>query len=209
MADVVAIAKARLNDPGRPLGTLLFLGPTGVGKTAAAKALVRYLYGDESRLLRFDMNEYLDASSLARLTGTFAQPDGLLTAAVRRQPYCVLLLDEIEKAHPAVFDLLLQVLGEGRLTDSLGRTSDFTSAVVIMTSNLGTREAAASFGLRPSGASREEACLDAARRLFRPEFLNRIDRLVPFDALGRAQVAAIADRLIADLFRREGLVHRR
>ncbi|MDB5322104.1 MAG: ATP-dependent Clp protease ATP-binding subunit [Phycisphaerales bacterium] len=209
MADVVAIAKARLNDPGRPLGTLLFLGPTGVGKTAAAKALVRYLYGDESRLLRFDMNEYLDAGSLARLTGTFTQPDGLLTSAVRRQPYCVLLLDEIEKAHPAVFDLLLQVLGEGRLTDSLGRTSDFTNAVVIMTSNLGTREAAASFGLRPPDASRKEAFLNAAQRFFRPEFFNRIDRLVPFDALGREQVAAIADRLIADLFRREGLVHRR
>jgi ATP-dependent Clp protease ATP-binding subunit ClpC len=209
MADVVAIAKARLNDPGRPLGTLLFLGPTGVGKTAAAKALARYLYGDEDRLLRFDMNEYLDAASVARLTGTFTQPDGLLTSAVRRQPYCVLLLDEIEKAHPAVFDLLLQVLGEGRLTDSLGRTSDFTNAVIIMTSNLGTREAATSFGLRPAGASRHEAFLDAAQRFFRPELFNRIDRIVPFDALDRAQVAAIADRLIADLFRREGLVHRR
>jgi hypothetical protein len=155
------------------------------------------------------MNEYLDAASLARLTGTFAQPDGLLTSAVRRQPYCVLLLDEIEKAHPAVFDLLLQVLGEGRLTDSLGRTSDFTNAIVIMTSNLGTREAATSFGLRPTGASRHEAFLDAAQRFFRPEFFNRIDRLVPFDPLDRSQVVAIADRLIADLFRREGLVHRR
>jgi ATP-dependent Clp protease ATP-binding subunit ClpA len=209
MADVVAIAKARLNDPGRPLGTLLFLGPTGVGKTAAAKALARYLYGDEDRLLRLDMNEYLDAASLARLTGTFSQPDGLLTSAVRRQPYCVLLFDEIEKAHPAVFDLLLQVLGEGRLTDALGRTSDFTNAIIIMTSNLGTREAATAFGLRPSGASRHEAFLEAAQRFFRPEFFNRIDRIVPFDALDRAQVTAIADRLIADLFRREGLVHRR
>lgn len=209
MADVVAIAKARLNDPSRPLGTLLFLGPTGVGKTAAAKALARYLYGEDDRLLRFDMNECLDAASVARLTGTFAQPDGLLTAAVRRQPYCVLLLDEIEKAHPAVFDLLLQVLGEGRLTDSLGRTSDFTNAIVIMTSNLGTREAATAFGLRPAGASRHQAFLDAAQRFLRPEFFNRIDRIVPFDALDRAQVAAIADRLICDLFRREGLVHRR
>src|SRR5256885_9348001 len=129
------------------------------------------------------MNEYLDAASLARLTGTFSQPDGLLTSAVRRQPYCVLLLDEIEKAHPAVFDLLLQVLGEGRLTDSHGRTSDFTSAVVIMTSNLGTREASTSFGLRPGNASRDETFLDAARRFFRPEFFNRIDRIVPFEPL--------------------------
>jgi ATP-dependent Clp protease ATP-binding subunit ClpC len=209
MADVVTIAKARLNDPGRPLGTLLFLGPTGVGKTAAAKALARYLYGDEARLLRFDMNEYIDSASLSRLTGTFSQPDGLLTSAVRRQPYCVLLLDEIEKAHPAVFDLLLQVLGEGRLTDALGRTSNFTSAVVIMTSNLGTREASASFGLRPTEASRQEAFTEAAKGFFRPEFFNRIDRIVPFEPLGREQVALIADRLIADLFRREGLIHRR
>ncbi|HEY7116530.1 MAG TPA: AAA family ATPase, partial [Tepidisphaeraceae bacterium] len=209
MADIVTIAKARLNDPGRPLGTLLFLGPTGVGKTAAAKALAKYLYGDESRLLRFDMNEYVDAASVARLIGTFARPEGLLASAVRRQPYCVLLLDEIEKAHPAVFDLLLQVLGEGRLTDALGRTSDVTSGVVIMTSNLGTREAAASFGLRPATTSRHKAFIDAAQSFFRPEFFNRIDRIVPFEPLGREQVAAIANRLIADLFRREGLVHRR
>lgn len=209
MADVVTIAKARLNDPGRPLGTLLFLGPTGVGKTAAAKALAHYLYGDEARLLRFDMNEFIDPASVSRLIGTFAQPDGLLTSAVRRQPYCVLLLDEIEKADPAVFDLLLQVLGEGRLTDSLGRTSDFTSAVVIMTSNLGTREAAASFGLRPAQTTRHDTFIETARAFFRPEFFNRIDRIVPFDALARDQVATIADHLIADLFRREGLIHRR
>jgi ATP-dependent Clp protease ATP-binding subunit ClpC len=209
LADVVTVAKARLNDPGRALGTLLFLGPTGVGKTAAAKALSKYLYRDESRLLRFDMNEYVDAAAPQRLVGTFARPDGLLTAAVRRQPYCVLLLDEIEKAHPAVFDLLLQVLGEGRLTDALGRTSDFTGAVVIMTSNLGTREAASSFGLRPATASRHQAFLDAASAFFRPEFFNRIDRIVPFDPLGRAHVATIAEKLIADLFRREGLAHRR
>lgn len=209
MADIVTIAKARLNDPARPLGTFLFLGPTGVGKTVAAKALAQYLYGDEARLLRFDMNEFIDAASVSRLIGTFAQPDGLLTSAVRRQPYCVLLLDEIEKADPGVFDLLLQVLGEGRLTDALGRTSDFTSAVVIMTSNLGTREAAISFGLRPAQSSRHDTFIETARAFFRPEFFNRIDRIVPFESLGREQVAAIADHLIADLFRGEGLIHRR
>jgi len=209
MADVVAVAKARLNDPGRPQGTLLFLGPTGVGKTAAAKALAKYLYGDADRLLRFDMNEYVEPSSVARLTGTFGQPDGALTAAVRRQPFCVVLLDEIEKAHPAVFDLLLQVLGEGRLTDAVGRVSDFTSAVIVMTSNLGSREAGTSFGLRPANAPRDEVYREAARRFFRPEFFNRIDRIVPFAALERTQVAEIATRLMADLLRREGLVHRR
>jgi hypothetical protein len=209
LADVVAIAKARLNDPGRPLGTFLFLGPTGVGKTQTAKSLAAYLYGDESRLVRFDMNEYVEPSSLARLIGTFAQPEGLLTSAVRRQPYCVLLLDEVEKADPGVFDLLLQVLGEGRLTDAVGRTSDFTNAIIVMTSNLGTREASSSFGLKPAKASRREVFLDAARGFFRPEFFNRIDRIVPFEPLEREDIAAIARQLISGLFGREGLVHRR
>jgi ATP-dependent Clp protease ATP-binding subunit ClpA len=209
LTDVVAIAKARLNDPDRPLGAFLFLGPTGVGKTQAAKSLATYLFGDESRLVRFDMNEYVEPGSLARLIGTFQQPDGLLTSAIRRQPYCVLLLDEIEKASPDVFDLLLQVLGEGRLTDALGRTSDFTSAIIIMTSNLGTREASSSFGLRPANASRRAIFLDAAKQFFRPEFFNRLDRIVPFVPLDRTDIAAIARQLISSLFRREGLVHRR
>ncbi len=209
LADVITIAKARLNDPGRPLGTFLFLGPTGVGKTQCAKAAAGYLYGDEARLLRFDMNEYVEGGSVLRLIGTFAQSEGLLTSAVRRQPYCIVLLDEIEKAHPAVFDLLLQVLGEGRLTDSLGRTSDFTNAIIIMTSNLGTRAAASQFGLRPAESARDEVFLDAARAFFRPEFFNRIDRIVPFNELTRQHVSAIADHLITALFAREGLVHRR
>src|SRR5262249_42203018 len=124
-ADVVCTAKARLNDPGRPLASFLFLGPTGVGKTQCAKSLAAYLFGDAERILRFDMNEFVSPSATARLVGTFHQPEGLLTSAVRRQPFAVVLLDEIEKAHPDVFDLLLQVMGEGRLTDALGRTVDF------------------------------------------------------------------------------------
>ena len=208
MADAVCIAKARLNDPGRALATFLFLGPTGVGKTECAKALCAYLFGDANRLLRFDMNEYLDAASPARLIGTFSEPEGLLTSAIRRQPFSVVLLDEIEKAHPAVFDLLLQVLGEGRLTDSLGRTADFTNSIIIMTSNLGARSAKVNFGLRSAPDSQRQAYITAAEQFFRPEFFNRIDRLVPFEPLDRAQVARIADRLIHQVLRRDGLVHR-
>lgn len=217
LADVVIIAKARLNDPGRPLGSFLFLGPTGVGKTQAAKAIAQYLYGHRSTstadtasaLLRFDMNECLDNAAAARLVGTFFQPEGLLTSAMRRQPYCVLLLDEIEKAHPSVLDILLQVLGEGRLTDALGRTADFTNAIIIMTSNLGAREAGTAFGLEPRNTGADDAYLHAAQKFFRPEFFNRIDRLVPFSSLSRQNVADIANQLITSLFEREGLVHRR
>ncbi len=209
MADAICIAKARLNDPGRPLATFLFLGPTGVGKTECAKAVCQYLFGDERQLLRFDMNEYLDAASPARLTGTFCDPEGLLTSAIRRQPFSVVLLDEIEKAHPGVFDLLLQVLGEGRLTDALGRTADFGNAIIIMTSNLGAHETRASFGLRSVATSDRSVYVAAAERFFRPEFFNRIDRLVPFERLTREQIAGIAQRLIGQLLQRDGLIHRR
>ncbi|MBI3267987.1 MAG: ATP-dependent Clp protease ATP-binding subunit [Planctomycetes bacterium] len=210
-ADVIAVARARLNDPSRPLASFLFLGPTGVGKTQCAKGIAAYLFADEERLVRFDMNEFVDAGSVARLTGTFEEPEGLLTGAIRQRPFSVVLFDEIEKAHPRVFDVLLAVLGEGRLTDARGRTADFTRSILILTSNLGVREAAAAPGFRTEEAAASDAAVyvRAAERFFRPEFVNRLDRIVPFSPLGRGEVERIAQVHIADLFGREGLVRRR
>jgi len=210
MADVISIAKARLNDPGRPLGSLFFLGPTGVGKTECSKALARYLFSDASRLLRFDMNEFVSPDAAARLVGTFDQPQGLLTAAVRHQPFCVLLFDEIEKAHPDVFDLLLQILGEARLTGSQGRTADFSNAVVILTSNLGTREASRDLGFGAGDeASSHRTYQKAVRDFFRPEFFNRLDRIVPFGRLSREEMEQIARAIIAEATGRHGLLRRK
>ncbi|HEX7378886.1 MAG TPA: AAA family ATPase [Pirellulales bacterium] len=209
VADVVSIAKAQLNDPRRPLGSLLFVGPTGVGKTQLAKTLAAWLFGDAERLLRFDMNEFVSPGAAARLVGTFAEPEGLLTSAVRRQPFCVVLLDEIEKAHPDVLDLLLQVMGEGRLTDSLGRTTDFGNAIIVLTSNLGTREAGTAVGFRTETSSDAHHYVRAAQHFFRPEFFNRLDRVVPFDRLSQAEVRKIAELVIGGVFQREGLVRRK
>ncbi|MDB5307398.1 MAG: ATP-dependent Clp protease ATP-binding subunit [Gemmataceae bacterium] len=208
LADVVSVAKARLNDPDRPLAAFLFLGPTGVGKTECAKAAARTLFGAADRLLRVDLNEYTQPGAAARLAGTFAQPEGLLTAAVRRQPFAVILLDEVEKAHPEVFDLLLQVLGEGRLTDALGRTADFTNALVVMTSNLGVREAEGNLGFAAE-ADRAAAYTRAAERFFRPEFFNRLDRVIPFRKLSRDELGRIARRLVEDVLGREGFSQRK
>lgn len=209
-AEIIALAKARLNPPHRPLASMLFLGPTGVGKTECAKAIARYLFSNEEKLLRFDMNEFSGPLDAARLVGTFHDPDGLLTGAVRRRPFSVVLLDEIEKAHPDVFDLLLQVTGEGRLTDALGRTTDFSNAIVIMTSNLGTRQAAATAGF----AGRDQATAlatftRAAEQFFSPELFNRFDRILPFSQLSRGELRRIAQHLIREVFQREGLVRRR
>jgi DNA polymerase III delta prime subunit len=208
LADVVSIAKARLNDPDRPLAAFLFLGPTGVGKTECAKAIARTLFGDTDRLLRFDLNEFNQAGAAARLVGTFSQPEGLLTSAIRRQPFAVVLLDEVEKADPEVFDLQLQLLGEGRLTDSLGRTADFTSAIIIMTSNLGVRDAEGNLGFVPE-VDRSFAYTRAAEKFFRPEFFNRLDRVIPFRKLSRDEMGRIARRLVGEVLAREGFSQRK
>lgn len=207
-ADAVSVAKARLCDPSRPVAGLLFVGPTGVGKTECAKALAGFLFGSPDRLLRFDMNEYVEPGSVSRLVGTFHQPEGLLTSAVRRQPFCVLLLDELEKAHHEVFNLLLQVLGDGRLTDSLGRTVDFTQAIIIMTSNLGVAEAGRPVGLRSKSDQEHLIYQKAVEDFFPPEFFNRLDRIVPFERLSREVTGRIAQSLLNQLLRREGLVRR-
>jgi ATP-dependent Clp protease ATP-binding subunit ClpA len=208
-ADVLLTLKARLNDPHRPLAVLLLLGPTGVGKTQAARALATYLFGSSERLLRFDMNEYVEAGSALRLTGSPRDPEGLLTSAVRRQPFSVVLFDEIEKGAPEVFDLLLGALDEGRLTDSLGRVTDFTQTVILLTSNLGAREARARLGFGAFEDGSEEAIyISAAEKFFRPEFFNRLDRVIPFRSLDRAELEKITRQLINNLLARDGLQRR-
>ena len=208
VADRICLARARLNDPGRPLGSFLFAGPTGVGKTQCARALAAYLYGSEDRMVRFDMNEFVSYNAAAQLVGTFRSPEGLLTSAVRRQPFSVVLLDEIEKAHPDVFDLLLQVLGEGRLTDANGNTVDFGNTFVVMTSNLGSTEASGMAGFGSGGVS-TGAYVRAIERFFRPEFVNRLDKIIPFLQLDEEQIHAITRRLIEGVSQREGFARRR
>ena len=208
VCDAILRSRAGIQDPKRPIGSFLFLGPTGVGKTELAKALAEALFDDEHNMIRIDMSEYMEKYSVSRLIG--APPGyvgydegGQLTEAVRRKPYSVILFDEIEKAHPDVFNVLLQVLDDGRITDSQGRTVDFKNTIIIMTSNLGSDIILD--GIGSDGAISEEA-RDAVtallRRSFRPEFLNRIDETVFYRPLTKENIYGIVELLAADLEKR-------
>jgi len=195
VSDAVRRARAGISDPNRPTGSFLFLGPTGVGKTELAKALAEFLFDDEQAMVRIDMSEYMEKHSVSRLVGAPPgyigyEEGGQLTEAVRRRPYSVVLLDEVEKAHPDVFNILLQVLDDGRLTDGQGRTIDFRNVILIMTSNLGSN-----FLADPamSEKAKNEAVMNVVRKAFRPEFLNRLDEIVMFSPLSREDLAAIVD----------------
>jgi ATP-dependent Clp protease ATP-binding subunit ClpB len=204
VSDAVRRSRAGISDPHRPTGSFLFLGPTGTGKTELAKALADFLFDDERAIVRIDMSEYSEKHSVARLVG--APPGyvgydegGQLTEAVRRRPYSVVLLDEVEKAHPEVFDILLQVLDDGRLTDGQGRTVDFRNTLLILTSNLGS-----SYLVDPTldEDKKRDAVLGVVRQSFKPEFLNRLDEIVLFDALTQDDLAQIVDLQLAAFDRR-------
>jgi ATP-dependent Clp protease ATP-binding subunit ClpB len=207
VSDAVRRARAGVADPDRPTGSFLFLGPTGVGKTELAKALAEFLFDDERAMIRIDMSEYSEKHSVARLVGAPPgyvgyEEGGQLTEAVRRRPYCVILLDEVEKAHPEVFDILLQVLDDGRLTDGQGRTVDFRNSILILTSNLGSQ-----FIADPAmtdETAKRAAVMNVVRSTFKPEFLNRLDDVIVFDALGTNELGRIVDLQVARLARRLG-----
>ena len=201
VSDAVRRSRAGLSDPNRPTGSFLFLGPTGVGKTELAKALAEFLFDDERAMVRIDMSEYSEKHSVARLVGAPPgyvgyEQGGQLTEAVRRRPYSVVLLDEVEKADPEIFDILLQVLDDGRLTDGQGRTVDFRNTILILTSNLGS-QFLSDPDLTPEG--KRESVMSVVRSAFRPEFLNRLDETVMFDALTRENLGEIVDLLVASL----------
>lgn len=211
VSNAVRRSRAGLSDPNRPSGSFLFLGPTGVGKTELCKALASFLFDSDDAMVRIDMSEYMEKHSVSRLVGAPPgyvgyEEGGVLSEAVRRKPYSVVLFDEVEKAHPDVFNILLQVLDDGRLTDSQGRVIDFKNTVIIMTSNLGSA-AIRELGNTADNASIKAAVMEAVGEHFRPEFINRIDELVVFAALGEAQIRGIAeiqlDRLRARLKERE------
>jgi len=205
VANAIRRSRSGLSDPNRPIGSFLFLGPTGVGKTELARTLAEFLFDDERAMVRLDMSEYMEKHSVARMIGAPPgyvgyEEGGQLTEQVRRRPYSVVLLDEIEKAHPDVFNVLLQILEDGRLTDGKGRTVDFRNAVVIMTSNVGST-AIFELAARDPKKAREEA-MGALRELFRPEFLNRIDDIVMFSPLGKEQIERIIDLQLASFMKR-------
>jgi ATP-dependent Clp protease ATP-binding subunit ClpC len=203
-------SRAGLKDPKRPTGSFVFLGPSGVGKTELARTLAEFLFGDEDAMIRIDMSEYMEKHAVSRLVGSPPgyigyDEGGQLTEAVRRKPYCVLLLDEIEKAHPDVFNILLQILEDGRLTDSQGRTVDFRHAIVIMTSNIGAQEIARNTPLGfavsddETGISYDDMknrIMGELKKVFRPEFLNRIDDVIVFHKLQKDEIKQIVELLL-------------
>ena len=208
VTEAIIRSKAGIKDPSKPIGSFLFLGPTGVGKTELAKALAQSLFDDENNMVRIDMSEYMEKYSVSRLIG--APPGyvgydegGQLTEAVRRKPYSVVLFDEVEKAHPDVFNVLLQVLDDGRITDSQGRTVDFKNTILIMTSNIGAGYLLD--GIKEDGSISKEAqdmAMNDLRAHFRPEFLNRLDEIIMFKPLTKENIRAIIDLLVADVNRR-------
>ncbi len=203
VSTAVRRARAGLQDPHRPIGSFMFLGPTGVGKTELTKALAEFLFDDETALIRVDMSEYMEKHSVSRLIGAPPgyvgyEEGGALTEAVRRRPYQVILFDEIEKAHPDVFNVLLQVLDDGRLTDGQGRTVDFRNTLIIMTANLGSEYLVNQPEGQDTDAVREEV-MGVVRGHFRPEFLNRVDEIILFHRLKRSEMGAIVDIQLARL----------
>jgi ATP-dependent Clp protease ATP-binding subunit ClpB len=205
VANAIRRARAGLQDPNRPLGSFIFLGPTGVGKTELGRALAEFLFDDERAMVRLDMSEYMEKHTVSRLIGAPPgyvgyEEGGQLTEAVRRKPYSVILLDEIEKAHPDVFNVLLQILDDGRLTDGHGRTVDFHNTVLIMTSNLGSQWIV---DLGPGqDAEIKRRVMEAMKAQFRPEFLNRVDEVIIFHQLTREHLMKIVDIQLASLKKR-------
>lgn len=214
IAKAIRRSRAGLGDPRCPIGSFIFLGPTGVGKTELGRALAAFLFEDEDSLIRIDMSEYMEKFAVSRLIGAPPgyvgyEEGGQLTEKVRRKPYSVVLLDEIEKAHPEVFNILLQMLDDGTLTDSFGRKVDFKNTVVIMTSNMGTREAKAGKGLgfkkddlQSSYEQMKQRITDEVKKTFNPELLNRIDEMIVFRPLGMPQIMEIVDILLTDVAKR-------